>query len=69
MTRGERSTVLRALEALRDGDPEEARSFLSSMLRETGPRRHSCSVCGLAFTFPGERDAHLANVHAAERAA
>jgi hypothetical protein len=56
-----RSAIVRATEALDDGNPVEARAILRSVLRDrAGRRRYPCPGCGLAFEWPGLLDEHLA---------
>lgn len=68
MTGAERSAITRALDALRDGNADEAAAFLESALHER-TARCSCPVCGLRFAWPGQVSDHVANVHGEERAA
>lgn len=65
-----RAAILRAREALADGDVDLADAILSA-LEEDGPteRRYLCSVCGTAYEFRGLRDAHLFAAHEPEAAA
>jgi hypothetical protein len=58
-----RGAVVRALEALRDGNPDDAEAFLESALEPTPTRLHSCASCGLRFDFPGQLDNHLQVSH------
>lgn len=68
MTGIERSAVCHALESLRDGDTRLATTLLEGVLRHPAPRGHSCPVCGLGFSWPGQVANHVTNVHG-ERAA
>jgi hypothetical protein len=58
------SRVVRALEALEDGDLQFARALLESLLDERPRRpRWYCRHCGLRFVFPGELDEHVRVSH------
>jgi hypothetical protein len=61
----ERAAMIRALEALEAGDQSAAADVLLAALEDVGSgrRRVSCPICGLAFTWPGERDGHVARSH------
>jgi hypothetical protein len=56
-----RVAIVQALELLGDGDEVAAVEVLLSAL-EDGPgpseRRFTCDECGVAFEFPGLREAH-----------
>jgi hypothetical protein len=55
------AAIVRALEALEDGDPMEAAAILRSVLhQEPGPRPYRCPTCASCFRWPGELDEHLA---------
>jgi hypothetical protein len=49
---------VRALEALEDGDPDEAAAFLRSALHDRTTLRYRCRVCGSRFEWPGQLDDH-----------
>lgn len=68
MTATERSAITRALEALRDNNTAEAEAFLEAALHQP-ERVRACPVCGLRFSWPGQVDDHVANVHGTEQAA
>lgn len=56
--------VVAALEALDAGDFRLCEQILLGA-REDGPTERGCvcPACGLAFRWPGERDAHVERVH------
>jgi hypothetical protein len=62
--------VVAALEALEAGDVALAEAILLAA-REDGPSRphRVCPECGLRFDWPGQREAHVLNVHGLEEAA
>ena len=58
-----RAAVVRALEALEDGEAREAEAILRSALRRPARRRHRCPVCGVGFPWPGQLNDHVYHVH------
>ena len=65
---GLRATVLRALEALADGDPVLAEEILEGLAHELETelitsRGTRCGICGLRFDWPGQLAEHLRFVH------
>ncbi len=63
-----RAGILRAREALADGDIFLADAILSA-LEENGPseRPCRCEICGVGFWWPGELEAHrFASKHGLE---
>jgi hypothetical protein len=59
VSRGLRTAIVAALEALEAGDVAEATRVLLDAVQEppSGSRRFTCS-CGLAFQWPGELEHH-----------
>jgi hypothetical protein len=51
--------VIRAQEALADGEHRLARQLLADLAKDLNPRsQHRCELCGLDFDFPGRLDEH-----------
>jgi hypothetical protein len=63
MTGRERAVILRALEALHDGSPEEAGAFLEAVLLTPSRRQYVCPRCGIRWEFPGQLQDHRLHVH------
>lgn len=57
-----RAGIVRALEAIEDGDLIEARAILHA-LDEPLPRLVRCPFCEMRFQWPGLLDRHLAISH------
>lgn len=62
-----RECLIRAGEALDDGDLVYAREIIAAAL-EDGGAGFRCPDCGLRFRWPGERDEHERWVHWVEAA-
>lgn len=61
-----RARVVRAAEAISDGDGHLAVAILAGLEADLAPtpiRRHACARCGAAFRWPGERLDHEDRVH------
>jgi hypothetical protein len=59
-----RASAAAALDALEAGDVREAAAILRSALATDRRRRRAvCSVCGLVFRWPGDRDHHIQFSH------
>jgi hypothetical protein len=63
VTKTERAAVVRALEALKDGNADEARAFLESALCQRPRPRCVCPECGVGFEWAGLLDPHLRLAH------
>lgn len=57
--------VVRAREALEDGDVSLARTSLAALEADLCPSRAACPECGLDCRWPGLLDEHLRTVHPA----
>jgi hypothetical protein len=64
----ERAAVVRAVEALEDGEPDYGLKILRDLLDEH-ERLLRCPCCGQRFQWPGELDGHLARGCYCEEAA
>ena len=63
---GHLEAIVRAVEALEDGDEVYAYDILRGALDESDrpvELNHRCSVCGISFEFPGQLDHHMYFVH------
>lgn len=63
MTDREKEAVVRALEALHDGDDEMAVGLLEDLVGPTPDPRHVCPECGNSFCWPGQLVAHRFRAH------
>jgi hypothetical protein len=59
----EAAAVVRALEALHDGEGKMAVRLLEDLVGPTPEPRHVCSDCGNSFCWPGQLADHRFRVH------